>query len=94
MADWIIESVIVWSGVVGRGMIRPRQTAGSAASSSGRAGASRSWRMYQSVLASAMQTTVTSRRMPATSWPHQSGNVSLSPTVNRIPYGGTLLSRS
>jgi hypothetical protein len=75
----IIESVIVWSGEVGRGMIRDRHTAGNRTSSRARVGESRSCRMYQSVFASARHTTVTSWRTPATSWAHQSGKVSLSP---------------
>ena len=45
----------------------------------GRVGSSRSWRMYQSVLARARQITVTSCRTPCTSCAHQSGKVSLSP---------------
>src|SRR5687768_11071915 len=49
---------------------------------------------YQSVLSSEVFAITTSRRMPSTSCAYQSGNVSLSPTVTRMPYGSTELSRS
>src|SRR6185312_11225718 len=49
---------------------------------------------YQSVLSSDVLATITSLRMPSTSCAYQSGKVSLSPTVTRMPYGSTLLSRS
>src|SRR5205823_4496433 len=51
-------------------------------------------RVYQSVLSSDVQATITSRRIPSTSWAYQRGKVSLSPAVTRIPYGSTELSRS
>src|SRR5688572_32819944 len=49
---------------------------------------------YQSVFSSEVLAITTSRRMPSTSCAYQSGNVSLSPTVTRMPYGSTELSMS
>ena len=81
----IMESVMHAAASSGRGDDPfPARRGGGESMSSGRVGSSRSCRMYQSVFASARQTTVTSRRTPATSWAHQTGKVSLSPYVNRI----------
>src|SRR5665213_1825247 len=51
-------------------------------------------RTFQSVSNRQEHATTTSFRIPSTSWAYQSGNVSLSPSVMRIPYGSTELSRS
>src|SRR5688572_27756148 len=49
---------------------------------------------YQSVLSRDVFAMTTSRRIHSTSCAYQSGKVSLSPTVTRMPYGSTELSRS
>src|SRR3954447_7530911 len=52
------------------------------------------WRVYQSVFSNDVFAMTTSRRTPSTSCAYHSGNVSLSPTVTRTPYGSTEFSRS
>src|SRR5580698_10300449 len=51
-------------------------------------------RTFQSVSSRHEQATTTSFRIPSTSCAYHSGNVSLSPSVIRIPYGSTELSKS
>src|SRR5256885_14148556 len=53
-----------------------------------------SCRTYQSVLSNDVQSTSTSLRTPSTSCAYQSGRVSLSPAVMRMPYGSTESRRS
>src|ERR1700682_2279087 len=52
------------------------------------------WRVYQSVLSNERQGIIPALQRPCTSWAYQSGKVSLSPEVIRIPYGSTELRRS
>src|SRR5690348_9792096 len=81
-------------GPLGIGHWRPRYTTGPFAASYGKTGRRMSWRTYQSVLSNDVQSTSTSLRTPSTSCAYQSGKVSLSPAVMRMPYGSTESSRS
>ena len=78
----------------GMGHATLRYAAGPRATSYGSMGRRTSPRGYQSVFSSDVTATVTSRRTPSTSCAYHSGKVSLSPSVMRMPYGSTELSRS
>src|SRR6476646_2722130 len=86
--------VILTGGPLGFFHGRPRYTAGPRRESYSYTGRRSIWRVYQSVLSSDRQATITSFLIPSTSWAYHSGNVSLSPAVTRIPYGSTEFRRS
>src|SRR6188768_1957968 len=88
------SNVILIGDPVGFVHVPLRYTDGPFAASYSYTGRRMSWRRYQSVLSSDVFATITSLRMPSTSCAYHNGNVSLSPTVTRMPYGSTLLSRS
>ena len=76
---------VLSSGFLGIGQVRLRNTAGPLAASYGRTGLRNICRVYQSVLRSDVQSTVTSWRIPSTSCAYHNGKVSLSPLVKTKP---------